>query len=87
MPATKTDAGREKRQSMLTALQGHFAKDGYAPALLELARELDMPNSTARFHLESLRRQGFVTYADGAVSRSMKLTRKAKAEHALDEVV
>lgn len=87
MPATKTEQGREKRHAMLSALQQHFAQDGYAPAFRELARELDIPASTARFHLDALRRQGFVDYSDAAVSRSMKLTRKGKAEAALDEVV
>lgn len=87
MPKTTTEAGREKRVAMLTVLQQHFAKDGYAPAFQELARELDMASSTARFHLENLRKQGFVDYADGAVSRSMKLPRKGRTEAALDEVV
>jgi predicted ArsR family transcriptional regulator len=86
MPAKTTEAGREKRQAMLAALQGHFDKEGYAPAFQELARELDMASSTARFHLENLRKQGFVTYADGAVSRSMKLSRKGRADTALSEV-
>lgn len=75
----KTESGLSIRRGILDALVAGQQADGYLPSITNVARGLGMGRATMDWHLQSLRDQGFVSFAPGARSRTLKLKPKDRA--------
>ena len=74
--STKTQAGREARESVLTFLVDFRRESGYFPTQQEIEEGLGMTRGPVLWHLKQLREQGFITYEPGRFSRTLRVTRK-----------
>lgn len=76
MPRPKTDEGRIRRQVVLSLIRGYIREHGYPPSQRELQQQAAIPDTTLRWHLNSLREQGYLRWEDGAMARTLRVTRK-----------
>lgn len=76
MVRPKTDEGRIRRQVVLSLIRSYVREHGFPPSQPEISARTGIPNTTLRWHLNSLRDQGFLRWEDGAMGRTLKVTRK-----------
>ena len=76
MAGIKTKTGRLKRVAILGLLRSETQSKGYPPSLADLCRGTNIPRTTVRWHLDSLRDQGLINFKDEALARTLKVTRK-----------
>lgn len=65
------------QERVLRAYAAYIAKNGYAPMLKEIGKELGMVPSTVSVHVAALIKQGYITRRRG--NRNVMLTEKATA--------
>ena len=73
-----TDEGREQRARLVQYLRDHQRSKGYLPSVREMCEELGATRPTIMWHLDKLRDQGFVSYTNGHIARSLRV---AKGRH------
>lgn len=77
MSRSKTDEGRQKRLDLIAFLRSYVKEHGYAPSMGSMQEHLGLSRTAVEWHLKSLRDQRFITYEDGALTRTLRNTRKA----------
>lgn len=80
MAGTKTDEGRARRVKLYKTVCDSFAANGYPPRSTELSAATGMAHTTMLWHLHSLRDQGYVTFVDKDISRTLRPVRRKNPE-------
>ena len=71
---------KETSRQVLAFIRRSIRENGYSPTLREICDGLDISStSVAAYHIELLVKQGLITRKRG-IPRSMRPTRRAKAE-------
>lgn len=76
MSRSKTDEGRQKRLDLIAYLRAFVKEHGYAPSMSAMQGHLGLSRTAVEWHLKSLRDQRYVTYEDGALTRTLRTTRR-----------
>lgn len=64
------------RKAILSEIKSFSDEHGYSPSAAELAVILGGSFSRMQWHLRILRDQGYVTFEDGKIGRTLRRTRK-----------
>lgn len=71
-----TPDGRQRRVDVLNAIQEITRDQKYPPTAAQIARTIDLSFSGVQYNLRVLRQQGYVSYVDGGIGRTLKRTGK-----------
>lgn len=80
MAGVKTDEGRAARVKVFDFVSTWIKDKGYPPRTQDICTGVDMPYTTALWHLRSLRDQKALRFEDGAIGRTMRVGRGVKRE-------
>lgn len=80
MAGVKTDEGRAQRVKVFDFVSEWIKSNGYPPRTQDICAALEMPYTTALWHLRSLRDQKALRFEDGAIGRTMRVGRAVKRE-------
>ena len=70
--------GIDRRRAILRFVRAYVKKHGFAPSIAEVAEGVGLASKTAvRYHLETLRREGWVSWVDGKY-RSLQVTKSGR---------
>jgi len=75
MAGVTTDHGDQQRLSLMVFMRGFRKENGYMPSIKQIAEALGMQRTSVVWHLEMLREEGRIDYADGNMSRSLRVVR------------
>ena len=75
---TKTDVGRQIRESILDALRDYRSDHGYYPTQDEVAAACDLSRTSCQWHIDSLVQQGFLSYEPRRFARTLRISRKSR---------
>jgi len=73
---TYAPAGLLVRRQILSAIKELSEENGYPPSGAELQRVIGGSFSRMQWHLRILRDEGYVTFEDGKIGRTLRRTRK-----------
>jgi DNA-binding IclR family transcriptional regulator len=73
MPKPKQEEGRRQRVAIISFIREFKRKHGYMPTNADIVKGAGIPDATLRWHLHSLRDQGFVSWVDGARAQTFTL--------------
>lgn len=78
MAGYKTDTGRARRAKLYETIRDSYAANGYPPRTTDLAKATGMAHTTMLWHMRSLREQGFLTFTDGDITRTLRPVTRRK---------
>ncbi len=78
MPKEPTAEGEQQRDRIHAFMRAVWKEHGYMPSVTEIADETGLSRTSVYWHLDLLRRTGFITFEDDQRARTLRLTRRRR---------